>query len=88
MKFPEHKCGLSLTHNEHRNYYETAAEWIAKQEQFEVLLSWPEGERQRAIDTGEVWVLQWYPETPIGFFCVAASTLEACLAAAMRGGSQ
>lgn len=27
MNFPPHKCGLYLTHNEHRDHYKTVAEW-------------------------------------------------------------
>lgn len=77
MKFPAHKCGLFLTHNEHRNYYESVAEWLEKP------LNKPEWKnddaRLRAIDMDEVWILQWYPKTPIGFNFVAAPTLEELL---------
>ena len=34
-------------------------------------------EREKAIATNSVWTIQWYPDTPIGFNCVAASTFEA-----------
>lgn len=39
-------------------------------------------ERQKAIDTNSWWLLQWYPETPVGFCWLSASSLEALLAAA------
>lgn len=39
-------------------------------------------ERQKAIDTNSWWTLQWYPETPVGFCIISASSLEALLAAA------
>lgn len=69
---PKHKCGLSITHNEHRNYRETAANWIADNEHCD----WESEEaKQIAIDTDEIWVMHWYPETPVGFFAVAAPTL-------------
>jgi len=32
MKLPEHKCGLYLTHNEHKNVYETAEQAIIERE--------------------------------------------------------
>jgi hypothetical protein len=35
---------------------------------------------QRAIATDELWTMQWYPETPVGFCVLHASTLAALLA--------
>jgi len=34
-------------------------------------------ERHEAVAKDSVWVLHWYPDTPIGFIRFAASTLEA-----------
>jgi hypothetical protein len=34
-------------------------------------------EWSKAVAEDSVWVLQWYPDTPIGSYIVAASTLEA-----------
>lgn len=78
MRLPDHKCGLYLEHNVHRDYYlsiEKAVEEI--DEENEPWVS-PK-EREKALATGEIWTLQWYPETPIGFHRLAASTLEALL---------
>lgn len=36
-----------------------------------------EDERMKAIRENSVWTIQWYPETPVGFCCVGASTFEA-----------
>lgn len=80
MYLPEHKAGLSLTHNEHRNYYQSAREAIAEWD--DGYADWPPGEMEKAIATDSIWVLHWYPNTPVGFNCVAASTLEAVLDAA------
>jgi hypothetical protein len=68
---PEHKCGLHLEHNEHRNYYQTVEECYDPED----FVS--EEEWLKAIKEDSVWVLQWYPNTPIGFNRIAASTLEA-----------
>ena len=68
---PEHKCGLYLTHNEHRDVYETVEDF------YEVDCFVSLDELAKAISEDSVWVLQWYPETPIGFHRIAASTLEA-----------
>ena len=83
MEFPRHECGLFLTHNECKDYYETVEEWL-KDEHNEEHAYWPDGEWEKAIETNEIWVLQWYPDTPVGFHCVAASTLETCLSEALR----
>ena len=87
MKLPRHKCGLFLTHNEHRDYYESAEEWIADQtcDDGGSRMGWENEEaKARAIATDEVWTLHWYPDTPIGFFEVAAPTLEELLAYAEK----
>lgn len=74
---PAHKCGLELAHNDHKNVYETAADWIDSND----WCDWEsEDAKQRAIDTDEIWTLQWYPETPVGFCAVAAPTLAELLA--------
>ena len=68
---PEHKCGLHLSHNEHRDMYETVEEFYDA-ENFVSPEEW-----DKAVKEDSVWVLQWYPDTPIGFYIIAASTLEA-----------
>lgn len=68
---PAHKCGLHLSHNEHRDVYETIHEFYDVDD-FVSPEEWHE-----AVAKDSVWVLQWYPETPIGFHRIAASTLEA-----------
>ena len=68
---PEHKCVLYLTHNEHRDYYQTVEECYYHED----FVS--EDEWLKAIKEDSVWVLQWYPNTPIGFTRIAASTLLA-----------
>jgi hypothetical protein len=36
-----------------------------------------DADRLNAIETNSVWTIQWYPQTPVGFCCVGASTFEA-----------
>jgi hypothetical protein len=36
-----------------------------------------EDEYNKAVATDSVWDLQWYPDTPIGFYRILASSLEA-----------
>jgi hypothetical protein len=71
---PKHECGLYLTHNEHKDVYEDLAERIACLDLADAFES-PEA-MQRAIDADSLWVLQWYPVTPVGFHRIAAATLE------------
>jgi len=37
-------------------------------------------ERQKAFDNNSCWTLQWYPNTPVSFHILRASSLEALLA--------
>lgn len=71
--FPRHECGLHLTHNNHKDYYETVEQYFEN--------PWMNGdisteEKQKMIDTNEVWELQWYPDTPVSFYKVLGSTFE------------
>ena len=79
--FPPHKCGLYLTHNEHRDYYEKLEDFIVEKGLTMDFDS--EEEIQEAMRTDECWVLQWYPDMPIGSHSVAGPTLNGVLARAM-----
>lgn len=70
MQFPQHKCGLYLSHNEHKDVYETV-------EDFYEPVQFPEGEWEKAVAADNVWSLHWYPDTPVGFYRVCASSLDA-----------
>ena len=82
--WPKHDGGLHITHNQHHAYYETAEKWADDNDHHPAPYDWasPE-ERAKAIAEDSIWTLQWYPNTPVGFNSVCASTFEACLAAAM-----
>jgi hypothetical protein len=76
MNLPKHKCGLYLEHNAHRDVYEKADAYLAdSQYGFK-----SDADKERAIETDEIWTLQWYPHTPVGFHAVAAPTLDELLA--------
>jgi hypothetical protein len=40
-----------------------------------------EDEKARGVETNSCWELQWYPDTPIGSYSMAASSLPALVAA-------
>lgn len=88
MEFPRHDCGLHLTHNNHKDYYQTVEQYIKdiadrSDEDEGEKEDWVSDEqRTKAIETNEMWELTWYPDTPVGSFCLWASDLEVLLKAA------
>jgi len=74
---PEYKVSMSIEHNEHKSYYETVESYLGNMSCEPDFVS-PE-EKQKAIDSNELWTLRWYPDTPISFFIVAASTFNALM---------
>lgn len=83
MKFPAHKAGLYLSHNEHKGVYESV-EFFLKDQGF-----WEEGcasdsDQTAMINSDTIWMLQWYPRTPITSLRVVAPTMEKCLQYALE----
>lgn len=77
MWFPKHNISLSLAHNTHKNYYEPAASYLENLNG----IDWESEEhKKRALETDEVWELQWYPDTPISSYHLAAPTFEELMA--------
>lgn len=84
MRFPKHMY-LRLVHNPHAVDYQPLERWLEHQ-----LLAAEAGgiPRDEAIapadlaairSTGEVWVLSWCPDTPVGSCEVIAASLERVL---------
>ena len=70
---PPHKCGLYLEHNTYKDIYQSIEDALAEISDD----AWVSPEDKTAAEaTGEIWTLQWYPNTPIGFYFRAAATLE------------
>jgi hypothetical protein len=78
---PKH-INLTIEHQPHATNYESVAEWIGDCWNTADLV-----DRETMLATGQVWVVHWYPQTPIGSHAVAASTLELALEAANKIGS-
>lgn len=68
------KCGFYLTHNQHKDYYETAETYI-KDREWEDEVS--EGALEKIIELDETWELQIYTHTPIGSYRLIHWNLEA-----------
>lgn len=83
MRLPDHKAALFLTHNSHLNYYETVVQAIERMEYgYNDWVS--EEQKRKAIETDDCWFIQWYPNTPIGSYTLAAADLEVLLDAACK----
>ena len=82
---------LSITFNEeHAPTYDTAEQWAqygAYSGTSDDRIEWlSDDDRLKAIADNSVWTIQWYPNTPVGFNCVGASTLAGAVTAAIRMG--
>jgi hypothetical protein len=75
------KCGIYLTINKHRDYYDTAQKAIEELNERGVMANNPEKEiddelAKRMIETDCIYELQFYPDTPVGFIVVYGTSLE------------
>jgi hypothetical protein len=79
---PKHQAGFYLQHNMHKDYYQPPADWVKEQGDNVI---WASDEaKQRAIARDSIWSLQWYPNTPIGSYHVAAPTFQEVLELARK----
>lgn len=85
LEWPRHEASLHLTHNDHKTVYQTVQQSIDDESHGYGKDCWvSEEQKQKAIETNDCWILQWYPDTPVGFHILAAADLDALLAAASR----
>ena len=63
------KCGVFFTANEHRDYYQKAEEWLIEQMQDQSDIDEIDKDVwKKMIDLDTIYALQFYPETPVGFY--------------------
>ena len=79
----ENKFPFSLMHNQHHVYYESVDDYI--RDSLSCASFKDDDSKQRCINTDEVWELQWYPNSSIGFCSIAAPTLFELLQFAING---
>jgi hypothetical protein len=78
---------ITINFNDHKgSYVKTAEAVIDGTYDYADWVS--DDEKRKAVETDSVWTLQWYPETPIGFYCLAASSLDAVVRAALGEGKE
>lgn len=66
-----------IEHNDHKTIYQPVRAYLYDNKIGEKDM--PPSEYEEVIATDELWVVRWYPHTPVGFCIVAASTLEKAL---------
>lgn len=71
------KCGVHLEYRSRANSYETLKEMIGLTHHEKDFLS--SEDLQKCIDTDQYWDLQFYPETPIGFYHKTGSDVDVLL---------
>lgn len=69
---PAHKGSCTICHNDHLNNYATVAEEMEFHPEWFKNAWVSEESKAYAIEHNELWSLQWYPETPIGFHNLCA----------------
>jgi hypothetical protein len=78
------KCGVYISVNEHKDYYESAKQYIAKAIEN---IYYPEDTDQITKDKMEsmdsIVKIQFYPETPVGFYNVWSYSLDDALDSAI-----
>jgi hypothetical protein len=77
------KCGVFLTVNEHRDYYQTAKEALEKAQHHECPPEIEPSVLAKMIDTDTIIRLQFYPDTPIGSYDIWHHDIDAALSAAL-----
>ena len=83
----EHSSLIIGFNEEHAPNYQTAKEWHDRYGEYgggddHGRINWvSEEERRKAIENNSVWSCQWYPNTPVGFCCLGASSLTALIIA-------
>jgi hypothetical protein len=72
---------LTLSYNDNGSNYQTVAQSDDdEQSGGNPFYEWvSEEERTKAREQNAIWTLQWYPHTPVGFNCIAASSLTAIM---------
>lgn len=75
------KCSVSLEVNKYRDFYQTVQDYLnEKNERGGIEIEEELGERM--IKEQSVYELQFYPDTPIGFYVVYGTSLEEVIAKA------
>jgi hypothetical protein len=78
------KCGVFLTVNEHRDYYQSPQEKLGEIARWECPPNIPDDVRQRIIETDTIIELTFYPDTPIGSYQIVHYDLDVAIDEALE----
>lgn len=78
------KCGVYLTVNEHRDYYNTAAQALEEAKQYECPPKINPDIESKMIEMNTIIRLQFYPCTPIGSYDIWHHDLDSALDEALQ----
>lgn len=78
------KCGVFLTVNEHRDYYQSAEASLEEMTGYECPPEIEDDVRKVMIETNTIIKVQFYPDTPIGSYSVYHYDLDAALTEALE----
>jgi len=82
MNLPADKYGLFLEHNPHRVYHQTVEEYVENLQLGESWVSPEEEAHAKGLD--DFWIIQWYPDTTVGFYVLLGHSLEELLKEASK----
>lgn len=73
---PPHKACCTIQHNDHLSNYSTVTQEMKHNPDWFVGAWVSDESRDYAIEHNELWSLQWYPESPVGFNNLCAGRWE------------
>lgn len=79
------RCGFSIEVNQHRQFYETAAQHLEHREAAGGALPLDPSIRSRMIELDSIVAIQAYPRTPISFWLTLHFDLSAAIDEALAG---
>lgn len=78
MKLPLH-LALTIEHNPHKVFYETVEQHLYEQDLSDDNVWIDPEDKKKCIETDNLWMIHWYPHTPIGYHIMYGSSLEQLL---------
>lgn len=77
------KCGVFLTVNEHRDYYQSVEERIEELRE-DGRQDFSDEDAKAMIASGNIVQLHFYPDNPMSFYCIHRATLDEALNEALK----
>lgn len=75
VKLPRH-INMKIEHQPHALSYQSVDKWLALNRDMLDAVDVTDEDAAAMRETGEIWVMTWHPNTPVGSYSVAAATLD------------